>query len=355
MTISAEPQNVSEEIPAVPLNEKISEHPFIPCAFFPPAKRWRRLIAFSVDLLLLIGFCGLILWLLVKLFYGLGAYYTRGFSFMIVLAYFGYFQSEHCEGKTLGMRIMGISVRGLNGKYLSLPRSLLRGSVLAAILTFGKVEVSGLDQTGNILNLILIALGGAIVVLFLFNWKTGQSAHDLLAKSRVVFEEGDRIEVYPTKSRKTMIWAIIPGLAVGLIPLILFNSPPDSIYLKELTPYYQALKQDERFLDAGVEASIMASPGKQPVQVLEITLAPKIDFDFYKETEKVELINSVLRLAVNYLPAANYQAWELKVIRKVDFGLVSRAKVWQVTSYSNQPVTLEQITILFYTLNLQYR
>lgn len=354
MTISIETQNVSEETPAVSIDEEMIEQALIPRTFFPPVKPLRRLAAFLIDMLLLTGFLGALLLMFGQLLYGVGAFNTLSVGFLIVLAYFGYFQSYLCRGKTPGMKAMGLSVRGMDGKYLSLPRSLLRGAVLAVIITFLKVMFSGVDQVGMILNLLPVIAGGAIIVLFLFNWKTGQSAHDVLAKSRVVFEKGERIVEYPATSREIMIWAIIPGLAVGLIPLVYFNIPPSSRYIKEITPYYQALKQDPRFFDARVAVSILYKPGEPPLQDLEITIAPKADFASYPETEKVKLINSVLGLAKVYLPVANYPAWEMQVIRKTDFGIISMSRVWEYFSYSNEQVSLEMFTVLFFSFYLRY-
>lgn len=149
---------------------------------------WRRLIAFAVDGILL-GIAGMVAGLL--FFDALAALdlYARLLGFLVALLYFGVLNSRVGHGQTLGKRLLGVRVVEGGDKLLSLPRSLLRYSVLGVpfFLNGAPLAMVGLASPATYL-LSVAVFGGifAIVYLYVFNRRTRRSLHDLVSGSWVV-------------------------------------------------------------------------------------------------------------------------------------------------------------------------
>ena len=91
---------------------------------------WRRVLAFSIDVLLL-GMIGFILGLFFfDQFARLGAW-GRLIGFFVCLLYFGCMNSALAGGKTLGKRLLKIQVVDVEDKSICLPRSCVRFVILA--------------------------------------------------------------------------------------------------------------------------------------------------------------------------------------------------------------------------------
>jgi uncharacterized RDD family membrane protein YckC len=149
---------------------------------------WRRLFAFIIDVLLL-GLCGLTLgFFCFDFLAGLGAL-GRLLGFGIALIYFGILNSSIGGGQTIGKRFAKIKVTDTDGRAISLPRSSWRYVILAVPFFLNNAPIpAGLLTMPVTLAVTLIVFGGggAIVYLFVFNRRTRQSLHDLMAGTYVV-------------------------------------------------------------------------------------------------------------------------------------------------------------------------
>ena len=152
---------------------------------------WRRLGALIVDLLLL----GVVGWLIgLVLFDTLARMgdWARIIGFVIALAYFGLLDSRLCAGRTLGNRLFDLRVINASGNSLSIPRSLVRYTVLSTPFFLNNLSVS---KPSLVVSLVLsvVVLGGilSITYLYLFNRRTRQSLHDLAVGSYAVRGESE--------------------------------------------------------------------------------------------------------------------------------------------------------------------
>lgn len=148
---------------------------------------WRRLLAAVIDCSLL-GLAGFVLGLF---FFDslarLGAW-GRLLGFCVALFYFGVLNSKIGEGQTTGKRIMRIEVVDRTGRHISLRRSCLRYSVLGIPGFLNGVLLPPTATTWpffHIANVIIFGFGGAAAYLYIFNWRTRQSLHDLAARTFV--------------------------------------------------------------------------------------------------------------------------------------------------------------------------
>jgi len=152
---------------------------------------WRRLGALILDLILL----GIVGWLIgAVLFDSLARMgdWARLIGFAIALAYFGLLDSRLHAGRTLGNKLFDVRVVDIRGASLSIPRSLLRYTVLSAPYFLNYLSV---DTTSMVIlaALSFVVLGGilSITYLYIFNRRTRQSLHDLVVGSYVVRGESE--------------------------------------------------------------------------------------------------------------------------------------------------------------------
>ncbi len=144
---------------------------------------WRRLAAFFLDGLLL-GLVGLVpglIWFnsLVRL-----GGWGRLIGFFVAIVYFGVLNSAIGRGQTVGKRIMQIQVIDRSGHCISLGRSFLRYAVLGAPFFLNQLIVPPsalISPIGSLVNFIMFGFGGATIYLYVFNRRTRQGLHDLIA------------------------------------------------------------------------------------------------------------------------------------------------------------------------------
>lgn len=149
---------------------------------------WMRILALVIDSLIL-GIAGFFLGLMFfDTFAGMGGW-GRLFGFFIALLIFGTLNSRIGKGQTPGKRITRIKVVGRDGQPISVKQSFLRQAILDLPFFLNGAMIPGID-TMNALSiaiiLIIFGVGGAIIYLYIFNWRTRQSLHDLAAGTFVV-------------------------------------------------------------------------------------------------------------------------------------------------------------------------
>ena len=147
---------------------------------------WARVLALVVDGIVM-GIAGIIL----GLFFGdqfvqMGRW-GRLVGFGITLLYFGILNSHIGKGKTLGKRLMQIRVTGVDGRHITLARSLARIAILASFFFKGPLISWDFGGPVRILaGLIFDGLGVGTVYFYLVNRTTRQSLHDLIVRTCVV-------------------------------------------------------------------------------------------------------------------------------------------------------------------------
>lgn len=154
---------------------------------------WRRLFALTIDSIF-IGIIGLIIGSVGYNFFSQLGGYGRLIGFAIALTYFGFANSSIFGGQTLGKKIFKIQVIGANGETISLPKSLLRYTMLSLPFFFNGAPIAPDIMHHPVvmmsLALIVFFMGGSIIYLYIFNRRTRQSVHDLVVGTYVInFDE----------------------------------------------------------------------------------------------------------------------------------------------------------------------
>jgi len=151
------------------------------------ASFWRRILAFLLDIVITAVPCALVGFT----FYGFfGESKLAGdlLGFFITLPYFAILGSSLGGGQTLGQRIVHIRVVDGEGRCLALGRSILRCLILLAPFQLSEAEIpiSAPAALKMLVSWLLPVLGAVIVYLYLFNFRTRQSLHDLAVGAYVV-------------------------------------------------------------------------------------------------------------------------------------------------------------------------
>lgn len=179
---------------------------------------WRRIFALLIDTMIL-GIVGLILGTTGYDFFAQMGGYGRLVGFAIALTYFGFANSSIFGGQTFGKKLLKIQVVGSEGETISLPKSLLRYSVLGLpfFLNGAPVNPSLMENPIVIvlLGLIVFGMGGSIIYLYIFNRKTRQSLHDLVVGTYVVNNNQTLVTEPVWKGHFVTIGILFAAIVVG--------------------------------------------------------------------------------------------------------------------------------------------
>jgi uncharacterized RDD family membrane protein YckC len=150
---------------------------------------WRRFAACMVDSLVL-GCLGYLLGLMFHdRFMALGPW-GRLVGFVLAWPYMGLLGSRLGQGQTLGKRLLGIRVVGLDGALLSPARSLCRAALLCLPWFLNgagfTAELLSSPLWVGLLSLIIFGLGFGQLYLLVFNRPSRRSLHDWAVGSVVV-------------------------------------------------------------------------------------------------------------------------------------------------------------------------
>lgn len=184
---------------------------------------WRRVLGFFIDGIL-IGLVGCVLgFFLFDYFAGVGAW-GRLLGFIIASVYYVPMNSRLGGGRTLGKRLVGTRVVGRDGETIGLGRSAIRFLVLGVPFFLNGALIPPdllLGWIGFAVGVLVFGFGGSIVYLIIFNRRTRQSLHDLVAGTFVVKAESKSAPVTLTTGK--IHFAIVALLVAGsgLIPTLI--------------------------------------------------------------------------------------------------------------------------------------
>ncbi|MEK6300341.1 MAG: RDD family protein [Acidobacteriota bacterium] len=223
---------------------------------------WRRILALLIDSMIL-GVVGIVFgFMFFDTLAALGVW-GRLFGFSIALLYFGFLNSRIGNGQTVGKRILKIQVVGRDGQLISVSRSCLRYSVLgpAYFLNGAMIPPSILmTPIEAVVSLLIFGFGGATIYLYLFNRKTRQSLHDLVARTYVVRSRlSSELNLSPMATRHLYITGVILLLSI-ILPLVTTR------LVTSTAPFADLLKVQNSLLDSGKlqMASVFVGQGAGP-------------------------------------------------------------------------------------------
>lgn len=272
---------VTETSPTKPVREPI-----------PVVGFWVRLISDIIDVILL-GVFGFLLSIPLRTFF-----YTLGQSgwwigIIIAFLYAGLLHSSIGQGQSLGKMILGIQVVKMDGRFLSLPESFLRYTVLAFI-AYNDGIGAGLTNTFPSLQnpyfgiayflLVLLCLFGVILIVPFHPLKQG--LHDLLVGSIVVPKGGFSREKIDARNsaklaKRAYLIATVGSLVVSALVLISTQSNLSSLsdsspILPKMESLSASIGRDTLLTNVQMELPLN---GPRKGEVLVTGFLPKSVFD----------------------------------------------------------------------------
>jgi uncharacterized RDD family membrane protein YckC len=219
---------------------------------FHKAGFWRRNAAFFIDWIILAIVCWGLGFFLGDFFMSMGGW-ERVIGFAIALLYFVPLNSGLGGGRTIGKRALGTRVVSRTGEPLSVGKSFVRSFVL--LLPFfvngAPVPLALLQPAWSIVfSEIVFGLGLAIVYLIVFNAKTRQSFHDLVAGSYVVRAGSEGADKPKTWGGHYVVVTLI-FILVGVVPMLLADLVKNWLG-NEIFVAYEAIQQQPEVAVASV-------------------------------------------------------------------------------------------------------
>ena len=164
---------------------------------------WARLFAWVVDTIALALVCYLVGWLAIDQVTSWGSN-GRAFGLALGVVYFTITASGLAGGRSIGMRMLGLRVSGLNGRPLGLPAAFGRAILLVGPMMLNGWNFSVENATlGDVLGVVAItAVFGvslAQIYLMLFNRPTRRLVHDLAFGAVVVRADAKDFVVPPAR------------------------------------------------------------------------------------------------------------------------------------------------------------
>jgi len=237
----------------------------------------------------------------------------------VAVLYTGALNSRMGGGQTAGKRLFGIQVVGANGLPVSFARSVGR-SVLLWIAIAEPPMVRDLAlQTGSaavvMLSLFLAGvIGLGIVYLLLFNRRTGQGLHDLIAGTFVV-EKGSATEVIAAPLGMEHRY-VLAGLLVLVAAAMVLQTPSQRRRVAD----FQLLDRHVRQSDAFQQLRHFEESGK----TLEIGVQLKRDPESLEDVQR-----RVAGIVLSAYPAAEQmEQMKVTVSHNCDLGVLGRVVKW---------------------------
>lgn len=176
---------------------------------------WRRLIAFFVDILLIGFLCYIIANLFGSWVYKFPIVMSL-VGYLLVITYFGIFNSKINQGQSFGKMLMSIQVVDQNQQYMNLPTSFLRAAILYAPFCLMSWTVSPYLSLAIISSVVLGSLLCAQIYLFIFNKANRRCVHDFIGHTYVINENTTNSDIKPTWTLHFYIAAILACITSGI-------------------------------------------------------------------------------------------------------------------------------------------
>jgi uncharacterized RDD family membrane protein YckC len=156
----------------------------------PIAGFWRRVLAITVDFLIIGGIEYLVIVTFGGVLIGLHPMWTRRMGLAIITAYFTILNSHIGAGQTIGKRLLNTRVVGEDGNTISPLKSAVRALiyVLPAVLTTfsAYIVIPNTEIVVQYFSFSGKVISSFTILVFLFNTQARQTVHDILCKTYVV-------------------------------------------------------------------------------------------------------------------------------------------------------------------------
>jgi uncharacterized RDD family membrane protein YckC len=317
---------------------------------FAIAGFWHRVVAFSLDVfmiaipLIILGFA------FRDLAFSLGPW-GRIVGFGIIFLYWGYYNSEHKAGQTIGKRVMKIAVVDSNGSYLPMSKSMPRAFVLVLIGLLNRWEVRLLLKPVLAIIATTIIFGGGLALLYglIFNRKTRQGIHDLIVGSYVVMSPPNPDSAAPKTPlmhKPITLGLVSVGLLLGIVGLFLPGANPTFGILEpreweEVQELQTILAQRDEFFSVQVQRLNRQQLGKPTIwKDLNIEVWAKESCSRNPEYCD-QLVNEIAHIAFEqYADIDHLSGMGIAVTNRFDLGLANghftRQTSWSIEDWRQQ-------------------
>jgi uncharacterized RDD family membrane protein YckC len=193
-----------------------------------PCGAVRRVIAFAIDVFILMMIARMVGMLLFDVLSKLDIFTSHVVSLLLVLVYFGLSESVIFRGRTLGKWMLRIKVVDKNGRSLSFFRSCVRTIIFWLPFLFVGLFLPPNASTVTAYAFVIVSivivfgLGFALLYFFLFNERSSQSVHDLVVRSYVVVHTAKERGVLLSVWKWHYLIASIASLCVCAMAFMLF-------------------------------------------------------------------------------------------------------------------------------------
>lgn len=292
---------------------------------------WRRIGAFLIDMLLL-GLVGFGLGMVMHAqFEAIGAW-GRAIGFLVAVGYFGTMESRLFDGRTFGKLALDIQVVTTAGAPLGVGTALLRSAVFHVPYFLNNASL-GARATNLVLpsiqGLLVFGLGGAITYLYVFNRRTRQSVHDLLAGAVVVRARAAPLPpLAPVWKGHMAILAALSVLAVGT--LANFQARFQDSVLQPLLLVRQQVIAMPGVRDVGVFEGTSWATGNKRVHFLTIRAVTGT-----APADEHALARRIAHIALATYPAARrLDTLSVTLVHGYDIGIASD---WNAKTFDGPP------------------
>jgi uncharacterized RDD family membrane protein YckC len=314
------------------------------------ASIWRRVVAWTIDMLIFIIAAHLLAILYPYFFYILGPY-GRLFGFSVLVLHFGLLNSRIGGGQPEGKRLLKIAVRDRNNQPVGVGRSFMRISIILLPMLFLDWRFP-LDQNVLVLwigALIIIAVTGALIYTMIFNRQARQGLHDMLLDTYVVhLPSKDRrtlsqttsptenmVEPYPKTARvHWIVCGVWLGIVVAGLLVLRFTrpTPVPEIPPNQHTILQETLQNDVRFFSFKIVED----------QSRNELLVSAWHNGYLSESEGEEVVESLSITLLETMENFNqYDRIQIKIMTGFDLGFARRDETFELVMYPKWIEVLE--------------
>lgn len=302
------------------------------------ANFWIRLGALLIDSLLL-AVLGIVLsFFLEDTFVQLGAM-GRIIGFIIALLYFSVLNSRIAGGQTLGKKALHLRVVDANNEPVALISSVIRFLILGVPVFLSSARLPDVFSSSWLsYPLALVVIGGLLssFYLYVFNRRSRQSLHDLVAGTYVVYVDTEKQETMPVWSAHFIVVVFL------FIFAIMFSFTANSVASQRS---YQSLHTvQSRLAEQPIISSALVSAGvsvgqSQQGEPEQLTYVVAQVFLKQNRLAEAELAQGIARdIVAQYPDAAGKDTMRIVLVYGFDIGIWSH---WLKQAYDFNPAQLK--------------
>lgn len=302
---------------------------------------WRRIGAFIIDSIIL-GIIGYVLGLFLSSWFVEIGVWGRLIGFAIALLYFGTLNSNIFNGQTLGKKLLKIKVVNSDNETIGILKSFARYCILGIPFFLNGAKFSDEILFSPFMYLLsFLVFGGifGIIYLYIFNRKTRQSLHDVIAGTYVVNIDTKNEDIQIMWKPHLVVVGVL-FVVSGLIPVYTSNLTQEGSFQELLNARTQVLKNNSISnigIMYGSTNTFSSTAGTKETTYIQGQVF----------LVKNELLNENLALAIAKTIAQNYPETMKKDIVYIifiygyDIGISTQ---WKSQSYQFNPSELVENT-----------